>query len=83
MLKQILVDSINLPVKYHNKIKFLIFECNHCHKHFKKQESYYRKQLKRRKIACCFCSPKCRSRYFFAQKDKPVSGWFQKLFHNW
>lgn len=63
MLKQIIVGEELVPVKYHGQVKFLVFECNQCHTQFKKEESYYRKQTKRRAHACCFCSPKCRTTY--------------------
>lgn len=63
MLTQIIRGETELPVKYHGKVKFIIFECNNCHKEFNKPVSYYRKQLKTRENACCFCSPECRTAY--------------------
>lgn len=64
MLRQKIVGSEMRAVKYHDKVKFLHFECNNCHKTFAKLESYSRKQLKIHKNACCFCSPDCRTKYF-------------------
>jgi len=64
MIKQLIVGSQYLPVKYHGKVKFLTFECNFCHKTFSKMESYARKQVKIHRNACCFCSPVCRTKYF-------------------
>lgn len=63
MPKQIVIGTEDRPVKYHNKVKYVIFECNNCHKQFAKQESYFRKQLKTRENACCFCSAGCRTTY--------------------
>lgn len=89
MLKQIIVGSEDKKIKFHGYIKYIIFECNKCHKHFSKQESYYKKQLKNRKGACCFCSPRCRSRFLYSQsrlgveKESVVTSWFHNLFHNW
>ncbi len=59
MPKQIIKATKLVPVKYHGKVKYLVFECNYCHREFVKPESYYKKQLKTRKNACCFCSPQC------------------------
>lgn len=77
MPRQIITGEKMLPIKYHGLVKHLIFECNNCHKQFLKSESYYRKQSKTRKHACCFCSPKCRSTYFFkktAEATKTANG---------
>lgn len=57
-----------IPVKHHGKVKYLELECNFCHKHFDKQESYVRKQSRMRKSACCFCSIACRLNYY--KKDQ-------------
>src|SRR3990172_11367523 len=64
MLTQKIIGTEYKKVKYHGQIKFLIFECNNCRKHFSKMESYCKKQLKIHPHACCFCSPDCRNRYF-------------------
>lgn len=64
MLKQIVKGEKYIPVKYHGQVKLVVFECNNCHKEFEKPESYFRKQLKTRRFACCFCSPGCRSTYY-------------------
>lgn len=71
MLKQTIKGEKSLKVKYHGEVKFLIFECNSCHKNFEKQESYFRKQSKTRQTACCFCSPECRTEYFTKNKNVP------------
>lgn len=63
MPKQIVIGTEDRPIKYHGQVKFVVFECNNCHKHFAKQESYFRKQLKTRENACCFCSAGCRTTY--------------------
>jgi len=63
MLKQMVIGVNEKPVKYHGLVKFVVFECNNCHKQFEKQESYFKKQMKTRDNACCFCSPRCRSLY--------------------
>jgi hypothetical protein len=68
MLKQIILDKKEIPIKYHGKVTHIVFECNFCHKSFMQKESYYKKQLKRRKYACCFCSPGCRTKYQISDK---------------
>ncbi|OGG03660.1 hypothetical protein A2W14_04055 [Candidatus Gottesmanbacteria bacterium RBG_16_37_8] len=92
MLTQKIIGTQYKKVKYHGQVKFLIFECNNCHKHFSKMESYSKKQLKIHKHACCFCSPKCRDAYFRKQnkqksksrgnshkKDSSLFGWINKI----
>ena len=64
MLNQKIIGTEYKKVKYHVQVKFIIFECNNCRKHFSKMESYCRKQLKIHKNACCFCTPNCRNEYF-------------------
>lgn len=63
MLKHIIVGSEYHPVKFHGKVKHLIFECNTCSKRFMKLESYVKKQMKKRQNVCCFCSAECRVKY--------------------
>jgi hypothetical protein len=78
MARQIILGTEERPVKYHGMVKFVVFECNNCHNNFSKQESYFRKQLKTRESACCFCSAKCRTSYiakktFINKAYKPAS----------
>lgn len=68
MLAQIHKGGKEVILKFHGKVKFMVFECNRCHKDFEKPASYYRKQMKTRKNSCCFCSPDCRVKYFKAEK---------------
>ena len=65
MPKAIIKQMKLMPVKYHGQVSFVDFECNSCHRTFTKKESYFNKQLKKRPSACSFCSPSCRSKYFF------------------
>jgi hypothetical protein len=71
MLKQIIKGEKEVSLKFHGKVKFMVFECNQCHKDFEKPASYYRKQMKTRKNSCCFCSPQCRVKYL--KVAKPIS----------
>ncbi|KKS96478.1 MAG: hypothetical protein UV73_C0010G0063 [Candidatus Gottesmanbacteria bacterium GW2011_GWA2_43_14] len=64
MLQQTILGTEMRQVKYHGKVKFLLFKCNNCRKSFSRMESYCRKQVKIHKNACCFCSPECRTNYF-------------------
>lgn len=63
MMSQVIRGETYKDIKYHGKVKYFIFECNHCHAPFEKLESYFSKQLKKRKNACCFCTAACRARY--------------------
>lgn len=86
MLKQIIVGTEYHPVKFHGKVKHLVFECNTCGKRFLKLESYVKKQMKKRTNVCCFCSADCRVKYADVsesrEKDaqKKTSGPFGFLF---
>ncbi len=73
MLTQIIKGEELLPIKFHGEVKHLIFECNQCHENFVRPQSYLRKQSKKRAHACCFCSPRCRSKYMFVNKTQQVS----------
>ncbi len=74
MLKQIILGTREESVKYHGRVKFLVFQCNFCRREFSKMESYARKQVKIHRNACCFCSPACRVQYFKNKsKEKVVS----------
>lgn len=70
MLTQIIKGEKFIPIKFHGNVKHLVFACNVCGKEFVKPESYFKKQSKMRKHACCFCSPKCRSQYLYQHKDE-------------
>lgn len=88
MLTQKIISSENKPVKYHGNIKFITFECNFCRRHFSKMASYYKKQLKSRPHACCFCSPECRNDYFkesakLQEEGKSVPSPKGKIFLSW
>lgn len=71
MLKQIIIGTKEEKIKYHGSVRFLLFECNMCHRQFTQLTSYFRKQVKKRPTACCFCSPACRTKYFFQNKHIP------------
>ena len=71
MLKQIVVKEKMILVKHQGKVKYLELECNFCHRHFDKQESYVRKQSRMRKSACCFCSIACRLNYYKKDQKSP------------
>jgi hypothetical protein len=78
VVSQIIKKSEYRPIKYHGQVKFLVFECNNCHKEFSRQESYARKQVKIHKNACTFCSPLCRTA-FFKGKTSAVKGTFEEV----
>jgi hypothetical protein len=73
MLKQIIKGEKLIPIKFHGNVKHIVFACNVCGKEFIKPESYFKKQSKKRQHACCFCSPKCRSKYLYEHKEPSIT----------
>jgi hypothetical protein len=65
-MAQIIREYIKFVDPKHPHVKYLVFKCFACGNEFDKQASYYRKQIKRRKNACSFCSRSCVAKNTFS-----------------
>lgn len=50
---------------YHPKVLHYVFKCLSCNDEFEVMASYYRKQIKKQKNACSFCSHSCTAKHVF------------------
>ena len=73
-----IIKTKTKKLPFHPSVKFIIFKCNWCKNPFEKMGSYYKKQKKRVKNACCFCSRSCKSKWIASikfQKGKKHPKW--------